>query len=146
MGHWQDSVAPAPRRMLAALALFLTLLPALPAPAAPASPTGRWRAETIRQGALNDRLQATLEITRRGQVSGSAGCNRISGSAAVAGTNIAFVSLVSTAMACTRAAMAQERRFIEALRQTRRFRVEPADRTLLLLDGSGAVLMRLASM
>lgn len=68
-------------------------------------PEGRWLAEDIRQGGVIDRLQTVLEIAADGRVSGTGGCNRISGKATISGDRIAFGPVASTFMACTPAVM-----------------------------------------
>ncbi|WP_018185089.1 YbaY family lipoprotein [Kaistia granuli] len=116
------------------------------APRPAGSPAGRWLAEDIRRGGVIDYLQTVLEIGPNGRVSGTGGCNRMSGQAKIAGDTIRFGAIASTRMACTPAAMNQERKFIAALEDVRRWRVDPARGKLILLDGRGnsiVVLSRL---
>ena len=117
-----------------------------PAPERPASPVGRWLLEDIRQGGVIDRLQTVLEIAPDGRVSGSGGCNRMSGSARISGTRISFGPVAATQMACTPAAMDQEQKFFAGLREVRRWRADPARGKLVLLDARGRKLMTFAAM
>lgn len=110
----------------------------------PASPAGRWLAEDIRGGGVIDRLQTVLEIAADGAVSGTGGCNRMSGKAAIAGENITFGSIAATSMACVPAAMNQEAKFFATLRDVRKWRADPVRQKLALLDEGENTLMVLA--
>lgn len=110
------------------------------------SPTGKWLAEDILGGGVIDRLQTTLEIAPDGIVSGHGGCNRYRGRVSITGESISFSPLASTKVACAPAAMAQEQKFHQALEQARRFRINARERKLILRDGSGATVARLARM
>lgn len=73
-------------------------------------------------------------------MSGSAGCNRYSGSYEIDGTALTFTSpVVTTLMACDEAIMTQERRFLQALDSVETFTVEGS--TLTLRDSSGRVVV-----
>ncbi len=98
-----------------------------------------WRAERIMGGAA-DRAASTISIAPGSKVGGSGGCNRLMGTATIAGESITFGALGSTRMACAPAVMAQERRFLEALEAARAFRIEGG--RLRLLDAAGAELAR----
>jgi heat shock protein HslJ len=76
---------------------------------------------------------------RAGRVTGSGGCNRITGSYTAGDGTLRFGALASTRMACP--AMELEQRFLAALEGTRRFR--RSGRTLDLLDDRGKTLARL---
>ena len=82
-----------------------------------------------------------LRFTSDGKVRGSAGCNRVSGAYTLAGESLRFGPLMTTKMACP--AMELERRFLEALHSTARWRI--ASGALELLDASGKPLARLGS-
>ncbi|MBN9469331.1 MAG: META domain-containing protein [Bosea sp.] len=117
-----------------------------PAPERKASPVGRWLLEDIRRAGVIDRLQTVLEIAADGRVSGSGGCNRMSGSATITGTRISFGPVAATQMACTPAAMNQEQKFFAGLREVRRWRTDPARGKLVLLDGRGRPMMTFSAM
>ncbi|MGX9393654.1 META domain-containing protein [Nitrobacteraceae bacterium UC4446_H13] len=110
------------------------------------SPAGKWLAEDILGGGVIDRLQTTLEIAPDGIVSGHGGCNRYRGRVSITGESISFSPLASTKMACTPAAMAQEQKFQQALERARSFRINARERKLILRDGAGATVARLARM
>lgn len=130
---------------LAASALLVCVL-ACGAAADPATPTGKWLAEDIDGGGVIDRLQTTLEIRDDGIVTGMGGCNRYAGSVTVSGNTIKFLPMASTRMACSAAVMRQEAKFHTTLEKVRTWRIDQAQRKLLLLDGQGFDLMRLTRM
>ena len=73
------------------------------------------------------------------QVSGSGGCNRITGGFTVEGDQVHLGPLAGTMMACANG-MQQEQRFLESLNHVERYRMSVQQ--LELLDGSRAVLAR----
>lgn len=129
----------------AASILVISLL-AVSAAADSATLTGKWLAEDIDGGGVIDRLQTTLEIRDDGIVTGMGGCNRYAGSATVDGNAIKFLPMASTRMACSTAAMRQEGKFHATLERVRTWRIDPAQRKLLLLDAQGFDLMRFGKM
>lgn len=129
----------------AASLLFIGLL-SFGVAADPATPAGKWLAEDIDGGGVIDRLQTTLEIRDDGIVTGMGGCNRYAGSATIDGSAIKFLPMASTRMACSAAAMRQEAKFHSTLEKVRTWRVDQAQRKLVLLDKGGFDLMRLSKM
>jgi putative lipoprotein len=73
------------------------------------------------------------------RISGSGGCNRITGSYALEGERLTFKQMAGTMMACV-GGMDTERAFLDALQQVARARV--TQQHLELLDASGTVLGR----
>ncbi|RDI50768.1 META domain-containing protein [Nocardia mexicana] len=67
----------------------------------------------VRSQALDD-AHPTLTIAPDGQVSGSAGCNRMMGTAEIAGGDVTF-RIATTRMACAPEVMEVERQVLEAL-------------------------------
>lgn len=117
-----------------------------PKASTPTAPTGRWLAEDIDGGGVIDRLQTVLEIADDGSVSGSGGCNRMTGKAVISGNDISFGPIGSTNMACTPAAMDQERKFFAALRRARSWSIHAGMRKLALLDADGKPLVTFTEM
>ena len=78
-----------------------------------------------------------------GKLSGSAGCNRFSGSWSSDGTTLTAGPLIATKMACAGAAMTQESAFFKLMESPVRIEF-PSDGTLVLTgtDGQTAVLKR----
>lgn len=68
----------------------------------------------VRSVAL-DEARPTLTIAPDGAVSGSAGCNRMVGKAAVAGDEVSFEGIGTTKMMCDAAIMEVEQQVLEAL-------------------------------
>jgi heat shock protein HslJ len=108
--------------------------------------TGRWLAEDINGGGVLDRTQTMIELAADGRVTGSGGCNRIFGTAKIEGDTIAFGAMGATRMACPPAVMAQEAKFLDALRDARAWRVDELRRKLSLLDARGRALVVFARM
>ncbi|WP_274630595.1 YbaY family lipoprotein [Arvimicrobium flavum] len=109
------------------------------------SPAGRWLAEDIRGRGVIDNLQTVLVIARDGRVSGTGGCNRLTGSAKISGNRISFGQVASTQMACVPAAMDQEGKFFAALRDVRSWRTDARGK-LQLLDARRRPIIVLARM
>ncbi len=78
------------RSALAVLACLLALLATGCGSATPAAPEGTW----------TGREDTRLELTTDGQVTGSDGCNYLSGSWSQDGETIVFSGMISTLMAC----------------------------------------------
>ncbi|HEV7284287.1 MAG TPA: META domain-containing protein, partial [Kaistia sp.] len=76
-----------------------------------------------------------------GKISGSGGCNRYFGTVTVESGKIKVGPLGATQMACVPAQMDQERKFLDALSNTRGYRIEGSK--LTLLDANGKTLARL---
>jgi copper homeostasis protein (lipoprotein) len=74
------------------------------------------------------------------RVSGSGGCNRLTGGFEVEGDNLRFSRMAGTMMACADG-MEQEKRFIDALGQVARYRIRGSH--LDLLDAQGVTRARL---
>ncbi|ACB94895.1 META domain-containing protein [Beijerinckia indica] len=122
---------------------FLAKLSAEPAQG---SLIGRWLAEDILGGGVIDRLQSVLEIAADGTVSGSGGCNRMRGHATIDGEKLSFGPLITTRMACSPAVMDQEGKFLASLEKVRSFRIDNAQRKLILFDDAGNRILVLAAL
>ncbi len=99
-----------------------------------------WIAEEVAGLPVAPSVESSLAIADDGKASGHAGCNGYFGSVILDGEAMSFGNLGSTRMACPEPAMGQEDRFLRALDSTRGYLVE--DERLLLLDGSGATVVR----
>ena len=103
----------------------------------------RWVATAIRGQAPAAGVVSDITFAPDGAAHGTGGCNRFRGGWAAAGAEgLTLGPLASTMMACEGAQGEQERRFLDALGAVRHWRIEGA--ALVLLDGSGAVLLRLS--
>ena len=85
-----------------------------------------WTLTTIASGdavsSVLNGTEVTAEFTADDTVSGSAGCNRYSGSYTWTGDQLSFSALASTKMACADDVMAQERRSSPRWDRSRRSR------------------------
>jgi heat shock protein HslJ len=81
----------------------------------------------------------TAQFSSDGKVSGSAGCNRYSGSYTVSGNTITFPApLASTMMMCDTAVMDQETAYLNALSQAQTYSVKTDQ--LTFFDSAGSTL------
>ena len=72
-------------------------------------------------------------------MSGSGGCNRVTGSFELDGDKLRLRQMAGTMMACP-AGMEQEQRFLQSLEKVERYRIRGSH--LEMLDASGAVIAR----
>lgn len=108
---------------------------------APAGPFGDWQASEIAGRPVPKATPATLTIAPDGAVSGSGGCNRMTGHARIKDDTIRFGRMAATMMACLGDGMEQEQRFHAALEDARRFQMD--DGALVLLNAAGQPVVRL---
>lgn len=111
-----------------------------PPPAAP-SPVGSWRLASLGGKDVPASVTTTLEIAADGKVSGRGGCNGFGGNVALKSRTIRFSRMVSTMMACSPDAMAQERCFLDGLGKVRHWDIHRGSGLLALLDGRGRPVM-----
>lgn len=93
---------------------------------------------SIRSRAL-DEAQPTLTIAEDGSVSGSTGCNRLTGSAEVSGTQITF-RIATTKMLCSPEVMEVEQSMLKAMDGKTTATVDAETLTLRNDNGAGLVL------
>ena len=96
-----------------------------------------WRLVRLGDAAVtaNDLHQPHLALDRATRrMSGSGGCNRISGGYTLKGQKLTFGHVMSTMMACD-GVMDTEQNFLKALGEVKRWKI--AGRQLTLMDGSG---------
>lgn len=103
-----------------------------------------WLAEDIQGGGVIDNAQSKIAFAAGGKVTGSGGCNRLFGSATIAGDALSFGGIGTTRMACAPALMDQEQKFLAALAATRTFRFEGP--YLKFYDAGGAELVRFTAL
>jgi putative lipoprotein len=102
-----------------------------------------WVAEDIDRRGVIDSLQSTIVIADS-HAQGLAGCNRFTGPATLGpGDHLSFGALATTRMMCPPAVMDQERRFLDALGRTERYRMTNSLLEMLAADGSP--VMRLSA-
>lgn len=102
-----------------------------------------WRVDEITgrpiSAAEQQREAYLIFSVQSARVSGSGGCNRLSGSYEASGASLRFGGIASTRMACARG-MEVESSFLQALEQVRRWKI--SGRELELTDGEGRLMLR----
>ena len=134
------------RGVLAGLAMLAFGGCSLMQPNSPSTPKvdlvgGTWVAENIDGKGVVDDARSTLEFGTDGRVSGRGGCNQYNGTIDVKGASIFLGQLISTKMACARALMDQETRFLAALQATRSYKMTEENK-LVLSDATGTPRLR----
>lgn len=103
-----------------------------------------WLAEDIDGRGVIDNAQTTLTINADGSANGLGGCNRFTTSATIDGSNLSFKPAAATRMMCPPALMDQEQKFFSALERTRSYAIDADTGKLLLHDGAGKTIVKLA--
>ena len=104
---------------------------------------GAWTVEDLNRGGVIDNTVLTLTFTEAGRVSGSTGCNNLSGSYTATGTTITFSPLVTTRRACVAPALNnQETKFTSALQGEMAWRITADGALELTREGGHRVLLR----
>lgn len=135
------------RRRFMGLAVAAVTLPDMSlAGAFPKALIGRWHAESIRRRGVIPIIQTVIDIAADGKVTGSGGCNRISGGMTINEAHISFGPMISTKMACAPAIMNQESDFLSALGDARLWRIDEQRDRLILVDAHGVTVLRLLRM
>lgn len=94
-----------------------------------------WLARKIKGGPVLEGVQSTIRINEAGDVSGTAGCNSLHGTAQFDGQSLVFGGIAATRRMCPPSVMLQEAEFLHALDLTRQFQIEGAFLELLGADG-----------
>jgi heat shock protein HslJ len=103
---------------------------------------GDWRLDGLGESGAADPLRVPLTFATDGTLRGVAGCNRVNGTFTLDGDTLKIGRLATTRRTCANSVMAQERRFLDTLRQAAGWRIE--SERLILTDVKGATLMRLS--
>ena len=105
--------------------------------------SGAWTVEDINRAGIIDNTVLTLTFTENGRVTGSTGCNSLSGAFIATGTTITFSPLITTRRACVAPALnAQEARFTSALQGEMSWRITADGALELTREGGHRVLLR----
>ena len=99
-----------------------------------------WVAESLAGKAFAQVSLPTLRLTPEGQAQGTSGCNRYTGAATLAASQITLGPLAMTRMACFRAGGDNERLFAPAIAQATAWRME--GRWLVIETARGALRFR----
>lgn len=104
---------------------------------------GAWTVEDINRGGVIDNTVLTLNFSENGRVTGSTGCNSLSGSYTATGTHLTFSPLVTTRRACLAPALnAQEAKFTKALQGEMAWRLTADGALELTREGGHRILLR----
>lgn len=104
---------------------------------------GAWTVEYIGDRPVIDRSPAFIRFDAEGRVSGSATCNRMSGTYTQDGTALALGPMAVTRRMCPDSLMEQERRLLRALEQVATWRIQ--NEMLILEDADGGLVFRASS-
>lgn len=104
---------------------------------------GAWTVEDLNRGGVIDNTVMTLTFTEAGKVSGSTGCNNLSGSYTATGTHLTFSPLAMTRRACLAPALNnQETKFTGALQGEMAWRITADGALELTREGGHRILLR----
>ena len=84
----------------------------------------KWRLEDLAGAGVMDRVQATLDFSEGGKVSGKGSCNQFHGTVTFDGGTITFGPLATSRKFCGEAVMNQENQYLAALRGAQRFEIK----------------------
>ena len=106
-------------------------------------PGATWTVEDINRGGVIDNTVLTLNFSENRRVTGSTGCNSLSGSYTATGTHLTFSPLVTTRRACLAPALnAQEAKFTKALQGEMAWRLTADGALELTREGGHRILLR----
>lgn len=103
----------------------------------------QWRIVSIDDRPVVAGAEANLAFAN-GQISGTAGCNRLAGGFASDGNRLTVSQAAVTRMMCRPELMAQETRLLELLRQSLAMRFDARGRMILTGDGDARILLERA--
>ena len=104
---------------------------------------GTWTVEDLNRGGVIDNTVLTLNFTENGRVTGSTGCNSLSGSYTATGTTLTFSPLAMTRRACVAPALnAQEAKFSKTLQGEMAWRLTADGALELTREGGHRILLR----
>ncbi|ABI77897.1 putative lipoprotein [Hyphomonas neptunium ATCC 15444] len=104
---------------------------------------GAWQVEDLNRAGIIDNTVLTLTFTEDGKVSGSTGCNSLSGTYTSTGTTLTFSPLMMTRRACVAPALNnQESKFTTALQGEMAWRITADGALELTREGGHRILLR----
>jgi len=133
------------------ISIFLTICAGVIILAACSSPgsslTGKvWALTELKGAPLPAGVGISAQFTSDGKVSGSAGCNRYSGTYTLSGNSITFSSpMATTMMMCDESVMAQESAYLSALGEAKTYTVKGDQLTLAGSDKTNLAVYKAES-
>lgn len=100
---------------------------------------GEWQIEDINGEGIIDSSHLTITFDDKGQVYGSATCNRYSSSYELTAEGLSFGHSLATKMACPEALMNQEQKFLETFNEISQFDINE-NGALILKSHNGKTL------
>lgn len=100
-----------------------------------------WKLQEITGATVNPALNSQVTIEASGNINGSGGCNRLTGTAQISGDKLRVGPMGVTMMACDTSTMDQERNFHAALDKVRSFEVQDDGAKLVLMGEDGKALL-----
>jgi heat shock protein HslJ len=130
--------------------IFLTICTGVIILAACSSPgsslTGKvWALTELKGAPLTAGVGISAQFTSDGKVSGSAGCNRYTGTYTVSSNSITFSSMATTMMMCDESVMAQESAYLSALGEAKTYTVKGDQLTLAGSDKTSIAVYKAES-
>lgn len=101
---------------------------------------GEWQIEDINGEGIIDNSHLTITFDDKGQVYGSATCNRYGSSYELTGEGLSFGHSLATKMACPEALMNQEQKFLETFNEINQFDIN--EQGALILKGHNGKTLR----
>ncbi len=101
-----------------------------------------WIIEDIDNSGIIDRSRVTMNFGADGRLSGSASCNRLTGSYALSGSMLSVGTIAVTRMACAPALMNQEQRFLEILGDVSQYRFDDTGALIVSTSDGRDILAR----
>lgn len=105
---------------------------------------GAWRAVEIGESTVTGKTPLTITIQPDGDVTGSGGCNRFTGTVAIDGNRMSFPPFAASQKMCPPAVMIPEQEFLGALAAVATYRFDGA--YLILDDAYGMQRLKLTRM
>ncbi|WP_417679947.1 META domain-containing protein [Roseibium sp.] len=124
--------------------LAQVLLSSASAQEVPAELIASWKVEAISGAPVDPGVMASMEFEGAGTVDGSGGCNSLFGPYSNE-DGFRIGPLAVTRKACPPTVLSQEQALIKAISAVRDFRLEADNQQLMLLNGSGDVVVQLSA-
>ena len=104
-----------------------------------------WALTELNGAPLPAGVGISAQFTSDGKVSGSAGCNRYTGTYTLSGNSITFSSMATTMMMCDESVMAQESAYLSALGEAKTYTVKGDQLTLVGSDKTSLAVYKAES-
>jgi heat shock protein HslJ len=127
--------------MIRPLAVALLLVAPAAAVAQDGLAVSAWRATSVGPQVVPEGVEAVVRFGEGGQLTGTGGCNRFSGTYESGSGELTIGPVAATRMACPGPAMEIEQALFAAFGELRRYRVDGAELFLSAGDGTNLVTL-----